>query len=105
MIELASYIETKNTKRMFARDIDLCMEFYEPGTFHSMYAAQRWLKENGYSVGSTCFKSYCGILKGDFIIAKWKNLTPDEIKQLDGVMWSSDYREGVVQVVIFKQNN
>lgn len=71
--------------------------FSEHGTFQAFYAAQRWLEKNGYSFGSNCRGSPVGILKGDFIIAKWRNLTPREIDQLDGQM-TGDMRNGPVTV-------
>jgi len=72
-------------------------KFSEPGTFQALYAAQKWLEQNGYSFGSTCRGSPIGILKGDFIIAKWRNLTKREIEQLDGRM-DGDMRNGPVTI-------
>lgn len=71
--------------------------FSEPGTFHALYAAQKWLAQNGYCFGSTCRGSPIGVLKGDFIIAKWRNLTKREIDQLDGEL-SGDMRNGPVTI-------
>ena len=71
--------------------------FSKPGTFQSLYAAQKWLEQNGYSFGSTCLEMPIGILKGDFIIAKRKNLTKAEIAQLDGRL-SGDMRNGPVMI-------
>ena len=70
-----------------------------------MYAANQWCRENGYSYGSTCAPiPYQGLLKGEnILIAKWKNLTKEEIAQLDGVMISvGDRREGAMRVLIFE---
>ncbi|WP_426113482.1 hypothetical protein [Pseudomonas sp. DSP3-2-2] len=39
------------------------------------------------------------VLKGDFIIAKWKNLTRKEIAQLDGKI-DGNFREGPVTVTL-----
>ena len=71
--------------------------FSNPGTFQAFYAAQKWLEQNGYSFGSTCRGSPVGILKGDFIIAKWRNLTKREIEQLDGRL-VGDMRDGPVAI-------
>lgn len=53
--------------------------FNETGTFRALYAAEAWLAAHGYSCGSTCRDMPSGILKGDFVIAKWNNLTRKEI--------------------------
>lgn len=54
------------------------------GDFQSLYAAQAWLTKQGFSYGSLCAPDPVGILKGDWDIAKWKNLTAKERKQLHG---------------------
>jgi hypothetical protein len=71
--------------------------FSETGAFKALYAAQRWLEENGYSYGPTCVMHPAPILKGDYVIAKWRNLTKKEIKALDG-WFDGDLREGPVVV-------
>ncbi len=73
--------------------------FNNPGTFQASYAAEAWLKENGYSVGTMCGKLPRGILKGDIHIAKWKNLTGPERKACCGTMFG-DMRNGPVHVEI-----
>jgi len=73
--------------------------FTEPGTFQALYAAQKWLDENGYSYGPGSAMHPMPVLKGDFIIAKWKNLTRKEIVQLDGKIDGS-FREGPVTVTL-----
>lgn len=80
------------------------LTFKESGTFQSYYKACRWLSENGYSYGSTaCSRTQlCGIMKGDYNIAKWYNLSNKEINELDGYMTSNDYREGEVKIIIYK---
>ena len=71
--------------------------FSETGTFQALYAAEAWLAANCYSVGPTCREMPSGILKGDFVIAKWKNLTKKEIEQLDGCL-QGDKRDGPIIV-------
>jgi len=88
------------------RKVAKAIEFFVPGTFQSMYAANQWCRENGYSYGSSCAPCvYQGLLNGEnILIAKWKNLTKEEIAQLDGVMISvGDRREGAMRVVIFEK--
>ena len=75
--------------------------FKVDGTFRSYYAATAWLSENGYSYGSMCMDMPIGIVKGDAIIAKWRNLTKSDIKTLDGRITSNDFREGEVTIEIY----
>lgn len=71
--------------------------FDQEGTFQALYAAQNWLRDNGYSYGSTCRGEPIGVLKGDYVIAKWRNLTRQEINELDGVV-SGCPRNGPIKV-------
>ncbi|MGH8417988.1 MAG: hypothetical protein ACRER8_12010 [Pseudomonas sp.] len=73
--------------------------FSEKGAFKALNAAQDWLTDNGYSYGPTCVMHPAPVLKGDFIIAKWRNLTKKEIKALDG-WFDGDLREGPVTVML-----
>ncbi|KQQ60100.1 hypothetical protein ASF84_05155 [Pseudomonas sp. Leaf127] len=74
-------------------------KFDQQGTFAALYAAQKWLTANGYSYSSTCAMHPVAILKGDYLIAKWRNLTEKEIQALDGRM-DGDFRDGPVWVVL-----
>ena len=60
---------------------------------------RKWLDENGYSYGAGSVMHPVPVLKGDFIIAKWKNLTRKEIAQLDGKI-DGNFREGPVTVTL-----
>lgn len=78
--------------------------FASEETFKALYLAQDWLRENGYSYGSTCRDQPIGILKGDWVIAKWRNLTAKEVAGLDGVLAGSP-RHGPVEVRLKKAPN
>lgn len=60
--------------------------FKADGDFGAMYAAERWLKEHGFSVGSTCRGYPRGIMFGEWDIAKWRNLDSKDVAALHGVM-------------------
>jgi len=47
------------------------INFEANGDFGASRAAEKWLKENGYSVGSMQRGHPRGILKGDWDVAKW----------------------------------
>ena len=77
--------------------------FTRPGDFCARSDAEAWCKSQGWSVGKMCGPSPRGILKDpDFIIAKWRNLTDGEIRELDGKM-TGDMRYGPVTVEIFEK--
>jgi len=74
--------------------------FHEQGDFAAAGAAEQWLHENGYSVGSSQRGSPRGIMRGDVLIAKWRNLSSRERAALDGQM-TGDMRAGPVVIEIF----
>ena len=74
------------------------MIFDQTADFAAVNAARNWLQEQGYSYGSMCMDMPIGILKGNWTIAKWRNLTAKERKQLDGQLVSKDFRNGPVVV-------
>lgn len=74
--------------------------FNQTGDFAALHAARAWVENQGYSCGSLCRDMPIGLLKGEWTIAKWKNLTANERKQLDGQMTSSDFRNGPVIVTL-----
>ncbi|CVE51194.1 Uncharacterised protein [Serratia marcescens] len=71
--------------------------FDQKGTFNALYACQDWLRDNGYSYGSSCRGCPTGVLKGDWLIAKWRNLTREEIEGLHGTI-DGNFREGPVRL-------
>lgn len=72
--------------------------FNQTGDFAAVNAACNWLRDRGYSIGSMCMDMPIGILKGDWSITKWRNLTIKERKQLDGQLVSNDFRNGPVVI-------
>ena len=62
---------------------------YDPNNddeWNALESARTWLKENGYSYAPMCGPEPIGILFGDFEIAKWRNLSTVERKELDGII-------------------
>lgn len=77
------------------------VKFEPSGTFGALNQAQTWLHENGFSYGSLCRDMPVGIVKGDALIAKWRNLSPRDRKRLDGVLLPSpEFREGGCRIVL-----
>jgi hypothetical protein len=54
--------------------------------FEAHSRAEHWCRDNGISYGSTCVSSPQALLIGDYSIAKWRNLTAKERKQVHGVI-------------------
>lgn len=71
--------------------------------FSAINDAEKWLKENGYSVGpmdATAHK--CAIFHGNYVIGKWRNLDHKEKDSIDGILTYSDARNGEVKVVLYE---
>lgn len=73
--------------------------FDQEGTFKAKFAAEEWCREHGISYGSSCAMMPTGLLFGDYHIAKWRNLTALERKELHGEM-TGDLRNGPVKIRI-----
>lgn len=80
---------------------DQVITFTEEGEFEAYHAACKWCEDNGYSLGSMARRMPIGLLKGEWQIAKWYNLTPKEQTQLDGTITCiSSFREAPIHIVI-----
>jgi hypothetical protein len=73
--------------------------FEQKGDFQAVAAAEDWCRERGISVGSMERGNPRGLLRGDFAIAKWRNLSVQERIDLDGAM-TGDMRNGPVIIRI-----
>ncbi|OJW42407.1 MAG: hypothetical protein BGO50_01360 [Rhodanobacter sp. 67-28] len=71
--------------------------FTETGTFEASRKAEAWCAARGLSLGPSDRFGQRGILLGNYCIAKWHNLTKQEIAQLDGVL-TGDGRHGPVHI-------
>lgn len=74
--------------------------FKADGAFGAFYAAETWLRDNGYSVGSMERDRPIGIAKGDCDISKWSNLGADKAL-LDGVIAGGSKRDSDITIIIF----
>lgn len=75
------------------------IKFEQTGDFLAVYAAEEWCKNNGVSYGSMQQDSPRGLLRGDFAIAKWRNLSSIERADLHGRM-TGDMRNGPVIITM-----
>jgi hypothetical protein len=85
------------------REVGILLTFEKKGTFESLYAAQAWCKQNGYSYGSLCGNEPIALCRGDYFLPqKWKNITKLGRDIVTGVMVSNDFREDFVNVILYK---
>lgn len=68
--------------------------------FSAIRAAESYLKEIGFSMGSMEGKCPIGVHQGDLFISKWTRMTTDEQNALDGALESADFREKDVILTI-----
>lgn len=73
--------------------------FDDKGDFVAFHKAENCLKEQEYSIGRMCGEEPIGIKKGKWDIMKWRNLSNEDIDQLDGQI-EGDMRNGPVKVII-----
>ena len=84
--------------------VDEPIIFEQEGDFKALSAARAWCTKNGFGYGSLAHDMPVGLLRGDWCIAKWRNLTQAEINGLDGCMQSLDFRNGPVRIFIKTQD-
>ncbi len=81
------------------------MTFKNTGEDFSGYnAAEKWLRDNGYSCGPMQAGSPTGFAKGDVAISKWRNIRAHEFHLLDGRIEACDPRHDYV-VVSFEEKS
>lgn len=85
------------------RSIKIEVTFRQKETFAAYNAATDYLKNHGYSYGSMQRGSPTAIKKGDYLIEKWRYLTPEERENIDGII-SGEFRNGPVSVFIYGGN-
>jgi hypothetical protein len=62
-------------------------------SFSAFYAAEKFVRELGYSVGSMQRGMPIGLYKGDADISKWSNMTRAERESLHGTLESTSFRD------------
>lgn len=74
--------------------------FKQTGDFAACHAAEDWCRANGISYGSMERGHPIGLMRGDFHIAKWTNLTKAEQDECHGTMTSASFRNGPVTITM-----
>lgn len=73
--------------------------FDNPGTFQAKYAAEDFARSCGFSVGSGQAHAPTGLMYGDYLVAKWKNMSAAQRRALHATI-TGDGREGPVTLNI-----
>ena len=75
--------------------------FYLVGKYRSYKAALLWAWDEGYFAGD---RDGCDVvaLQKNRIPQEWKNLSDTEKVNIDGIMYSENFREGAVTINIYK---
>jgi len=66
------------------------------GDFQSSYAAEKWLKDRGFSYGPSQAMAPTAIWFGDCSISKWRNLSAQDKREMHAVMLNQ--RNGPVNI-------
>jgi hypothetical protein len=78
----------------------LSMVFADEGDFAACNAAEVYLEARGFSVGIMQGAAPRGILFGEYLISKWRNMNSREIGALHGIM-TGPMRNGPVKITIY----
>lgn len=71
--------------------------FNNKGEFAASYAAEKWLRDRGFSFGSSQADGPQAIWHGDCYVSKWRNLSAKEKREMHAVM-DGDGRDGPVHI-------
>ena len=88
------------------KEVMYAVEFVPTGTFGAIGAAQKYLKDLGYTIGSMQMSSPIGFADSDKYdyVSKWWNMNREDKESLDGAIIPLDgFREGGVLVLFFKE--
>ncbi len=80
---------------------NLVKTFAQTGDFEANTAAEHFLEQAGFSVGTMQRGDPRGIMFGDCVISKWRNLHHLEKQAMHGQM-TGNMREGPITVTIFE---
>jgi hypothetical protein len=68
--------------------------------FSATHAAESWLKENGFSLGTMCSPEPRAIMKGEVFLPKWHHFSTKDHASFDGVATATNWRTGDVTVYL-----
>lgn len=80
----------------------MIIRFEQQGDFEACYAAEAWCRENGISFGSMERGFPIGLMRGDYLISKWTNMTRAEQEACHGTMTAEGgrFRNGPIVITM-----
>lgn len=102
LTDKAMYVKTLGKK------VVNTMKFEADGDdFDAITAAENYLKELGYTIGSMQRDAPIAFAKADKIryISKWHNIGEEDYPRIEGIIVSDDMRNGDVELIFFDMNN
>lgn len=76
---------------------------HEGRSFSATTAAEKWLKDRGFSVGSMCCSDPRAIVRtpnGQEWVQKWHNLSVETKRSMAGMVLTKDSRDGDILVCL-----
>lgn len=73
--------------------------FHHTGTFAAVAAAQKWLRDRGFSYGPSQVGGPQAIWHGDCTISKWRNLSDQEKRECHATL-DGNQREGPMRITL-----
>jgi hypothetical protein len=89
--------DRKQLEQMLGKSLPNSKTFTSDETFAAHRQAERFCRERNFSVGRMCGPEPIGIKRGCWDIQKWKNISREDRKILDGAL-VGDMRNGPVTV-------
>jgi len=91
-----------NPKPYKGRKVKTEIKFDVPGTWHALWAAEKWCTDNGWEYGSGDHPNPIAISNGPYnYTQKWHNFTKYEKDNVFGIITGS-MREGPMTIRIFE---
>ena len=82
------------------REIKETITFEGKEDFEAFGKAEDWCKENKISMGSMQRSDPIALMRGEWNISKWRNISATERKSLDGTL-TGEKRSGPVTIQMF----
>ena len=84
-----------------ANKTKVIITFYLVGTNRSYYAAMDWVRAKNYFIGHWEGCDFIALQKNK-IPKEWQALSDTEKANIDGIMYSENFKEGAVTINIYK---
>jgi len=94
-----TYDDKDSVEQQLGRPVMVAKVCSSDKTFVAFHEAETYCKDLGFSVGRMCCPEPIGVKRGDWDIAKWRNLSTGDRQAMDGAI-VGDMRDGPVTVLL-----